>query len=120
MCGPRRPPWAPEDQRDQEQCDRWEEYKDHNPYQIGADKPHYGAIGVAHRRCLIHCVDDEEVHTNRWCDKPDFDNDQHEDPEPDRHMLRCHAEIKLADHRKENRDGQQDHREAVHEAAKTR
>ena len=33
-------------------------------------------------------------------------------------MLRCHAKIKLADHRKENRDGQQDHREAVHEAAK--
>ena len=71
---------------------------------------------LAERDLVGHGVDHVNVEADRRGDQPDLDDDQGQNPEPDGNLFFREPKLKPGDKRKENRNRQQDHGQAVHYA----
>src|SRR5262249_1853199 len=81
------------------------------PQNIGDDERQHTVEDRRNLHVLHHALDHEDIHADRRMDEAELDGHDDDDPEPDR------IESELFDDGKNDRDGDDDHGERVHETS---
>ena len=101
----------------QDQCDTGQEDENDDPHDVGHEKGNDTLEGLDHRHIAGHGVDDEDVQADRRGDQAHFDDDERDDAEPELRLFHIHAKIEAGDDRPEDRHGQEDHGQGIHDEA---
>ena len=89
----------------------WKYYDDYNGRNAGdKERPNPFKDGV-HGDIFRHPLEYENIQTHRRGDQPHFQDDDHNDTEPD--SIKSHG----SEDREKNRNGQNDHGKSIHDAA---